>query len=105
MLLLPLLLSLLPLLLLLAGFERVVPGGTAQLHSPGANTWKFPLPAAAHLPPTVLISSCTDVTVPWWVGCGWVWVIHAVPLFPWPGIACVPSPLQPLAAAACRSMP
>jgi hypothetical protein len=53
------------LLLLLAGFERVVPGGGAQLHSPGANTWKFPLPAAAHLPPTVLISSCTDVTVPW----------------------------------------
>eukprot|EP00878_Enallax_costatus_P019497 GHUV01020570.1.p1 GENE.GHUV01020570.1~~GHUV01020570.1.p1 ORF type:complete len:468 (+),score=134.16 GHUV01020570.1:543-1946(+) len=27
---------------------------------------QFPLEAAAHLPPTVLVSSCTDVTVPWY---------------------------------------
>lgn len=27
----------------------------------------FPLGAAAHLPPCVLMSSCTDTTVPWWV--------------------------------------
>lgn len=27
----------------------------------------FPLEAAAYLPPSVLMSSCTDLTVPWWV--------------------------------------
>lgn len=26
---------------------------------------EFPLEAAAYLPPTVLMSSCTDLTVPW----------------------------------------
>jgi hypothetical protein len=30
----------------------------------------FPLEAAAYLPPTVLMSSCTDLTVPWWVSEG-----------------------------------
>lgn len=29
------------------------------------NMMHFDLDAAAHLPPTVLISSCTDMTVPW----------------------------------------
>jgi hypothetical protein len=27
----------------------------------------FPLEAAAWLPPTVLMSTCTDMVVPWWV--------------------------------------
>lgn len=55
-----------------AGFERgsahhVAAEAALQLQSTAGmgDIMHFPLDAAAHLPPTVLMSSCTDVTVPW----------------------------------------
>jgi hypothetical protein len=41
-------------------------GGSAGSSTDGGAFLDFPLAAAARLPPTVLMSSCTDVTVPWY---------------------------------------
>jgi hypothetical protein len=46
-------------------YKSAEAGLTLQSLSGMTGVPHFPLEAAAHLPPTVLLSSCTDLTVPW----------------------------------------
>jgi hypothetical protein len=54
-----------------AGFE-VRDAQLTQLSMAGQEgVLDFPLAAARQLPPTVLVSTCTDLVVPWWVATAW----------------------------------
>jgi hypothetical protein len=66
-----------------AGFDRgseheaaAEAGLLSQSLAGMAGVLRFPLAAAARLPPAVLMSSCTDMTVPWYESAEMYWRLH-----------------------------
>lgn len=59
-----------------AGPEPAPAAGVAAGDASGGLLGSFSLAAARRLPPTVLTSSCTDLTVPWFESAEQYWLLH-----------------------------